>query len=800
MPASTFYGSKSDDTLDFSLQTGGVLVSGKAGADTITGSSFDDRLMGGDGGDLIAGGAGDDTLTGGTGDDILTGGAGQDAFTIGGKTEFVDASASGESDLITDFELGVDVLTLRHVAGVPFLRLRTLDDMLALAAQDPAFTITDQSDSQLTIGYDDGTASRQIVVRFATAPPADANVHDFTDADEKIYLNAKGAAADIRGSQHDDYLIGTDGGDLINGNDGKDKIAGGIGSDTMTGGEGADGFLFGGRNTFFDAAQDGDIDRITDFEFGTDSLSFRNVGGKSLYRVSSLEDLFELAEDDSRFSVTEGDGQVTIDYSDGTGATAIVLETPGAQTAAPEFLLMVSAGQSLSVGVTYWPDRGVVTDTAVDPTLALALDFGNDRISGRGWLKNEVDSAAFQGFQPLQEHETETHASGMVQQVLDGYAADGLSAPTIGHFHAGTGGVSILQLMTSQSDLYASTDAALAATATGQVFVVQNDSGAYDHFVNNAGQADFYASFDAAPMLFDNFRIQLELAVEEAQAQGYDLLPTLALTYIQGQADTHLDHATFGYQYLLETYFQMVDAVADASYGTDVDTLISLSQMRGYGEKEVSISQIETIVDNENVHFGTSEFQFQASNPSKIGSDYTHLSPEGYHLMGQSIGAKWYDVLSGSEDAPILIESVRKTSATTLEVTFSGVEGQLIADSSAFSAAAGVSAPDNFGFDLYNSAHRVGSGVPDIVHAEITGDSEVTLEFDADLDGDFVLYLGRYEQDLSDGSIDGLSLNRFGGTTLRDSEADAFSSDAAARATEADIHEYIPTQYYELMF
>jgi len=63
----------------------------------------DDILKGGSGNDMLYGEAGDDILKGGSGDDINTGGSGADIFVFG--------KYSG-TDIITDFEIGVDTIAL----------------------------------------------------------------------------------------------------------------------------------------------------------------------------------------------------------------------------------------------------------------------------------------------------------------------------------------------------------------------------------------------------------------------------------------------------------------------------------------------------------------------------------------------------------------------------------------------------------------------------------------------------------------------------------------------------------------
>lgn len=78
-------------------------VTGNGLANTIFGSTGNNVLSGLGGNDSIDGGLGADVIIGGMGDDTLTGGVGKDRFHF-------DAPASG-SDIITDFEDGIDKLS-----------------------------------------------------------------------------------------------------------------------------------------------------------------------------------------------------------------------------------------------------------------------------------------------------------------------------------------------------------------------------------------------------------------------------------------------------------------------------------------------------------------------------------------------------------------------------------------------------------------------------------------------------------------------------------------------------------------
>jgi len=80
--------------------------------DELYGGGGPDLLFGNSGNDILDGGGGDDSLNGGGDNDRLTGGAGNDTLKGGtGADVFIFAANSG-NDIITDFELGTDQLTL----------------------------------------------------------------------------------------------------------------------------------------------------------------------------------------------------------------------------------------------------------------------------------------------------------------------------------------------------------------------------------------------------------------------------------------------------------------------------------------------------------------------------------------------------------------------------------------------------------------------------------------------------------------------------------------------------------------
>lgn len=79
------------------------------GNDSVRGGKGADVLWGGGGADELNGNRGRDKLNGSNGDDTLTGGAGNDVFVI---------NSAGDTDTVTDFMQGEDVLRLRSLGIV----------------------------------------------------------------------------------------------------------------------------------------------------------------------------------------------------------------------------------------------------------------------------------------------------------------------------------------------------------------------------------------------------------------------------------------------------------------------------------------------------------------------------------------------------------------------------------------------------------------------------------------------------------------------------------------------------------
>ncbi|WP_099865742.1 DUF4214 domain-containing protein [Pararhizobium haloflavum] len=132
----TIDGGAGIDEVDHSTESGsaGVTVDMRAGThidtygnidvvsnvEVVTGSSMADKIQGSDDGDQIRGNGGDDRITGRGGADTMSGGDGIDTY-IFNRTHTLASSTEDDSviDIITDFEVGVDLLGFGADGGVP---------------------------------------------------------------------------------------------------------------------------------------------------------------------------------------------------------------------------------------------------------------------------------------------------------------------------------------------------------------------------------------------------------------------------------------------------------------------------------------------------------------------------------------------------------------------------------------------------------------------------------------------------------------------------------------------------------
>lgn len=624
-----------------------------------------------------------------------------------------------------------------------------------------------------------------------------AETIDLSDNDTGVWLSAKGGADTVIGSDFNDLLDGGTGADTLHGGDGNDTLKGSHGNDILEGGAGADTFIFGGGSR-----SDNDADIVLDYENGTDRLIIKAFAHDDrIADVRLVEDLLLLSDD--RLSVSADGGDVLIEVTEGDRSYTIRLKDflidglPSEAPGLPEMQIVVTTGQSLAAGVTSPGNPSDWSNDPVDPERALEMDFGVPLINDIGWGQVPADLESFEGLKPMEVDGRRTPADTVIPQILGEYDATGETAPTFLHFNNARGGKSILELMVGSDLAFTSVDDALAATVEGDVFAVrEGDTGLWDYYVNHEGAADYYSSRNGGTTIFDNFVAQLELAVETARDEGYALTDQLVVSFIQGQSDSNTNHPVYDYSYLLETYYAKIDAEADRIFGKDVEVLMGVTQHGGFGDRRVAIEQLEAITENDGIFLAGVEYEEQSSNPEKPFEGGAHLSPEGYSDLGLTIGAALYDAMTGAPDAPILMETVTWQDAQTLIVSFSGVEGALVVDTSIYAEDTnGVTSPQTLGFELYDDRGKVRSDLPEIVSATVTGETEVTLVFDVDVTGnDYRLYLGRIE-----GSEQETEFRVGLGSPLRDSEITTSAPQTGTDpAITEPIYEYAPVQYIDL--
>ena len=112
-------GGDGDDVLLGEL--GNDCLHGFSGNDLLFGNAGEDVLLGSLGSDLLSGGRGNDSLSGGFQSDVLRGDLGDDTLSGGEGGDRFDFRLGDGSDIITDFEDGVDIIGLQN--GLTFAQL-----------------------------------------------------------------------------------------------------------------------------------------------------------------------------------------------------------------------------------------------------------------------------------------------------------------------------------------------------------------------------------------------------------------------------------------------------------------------------------------------------------------------------------------------------------------------------------------------------------------------------------------------------------------------------------------------------
>jgi serralysin len=99
-----------------------------SGNDTVIGDNGGNTINGNDGDDFLAGGGGNDTLYGGKGSDTLVGSDGIDRLFGGGDGDVFSFHTGSQTDIVFDFEDGVDRIDLSFMIGYESFEALTIVD------------------------------------------------------------------------------------------------------------------------------------------------------------------------------------------------------------------------------------------------------------------------------------------------------------------------------------------------------------------------------------------------------------------------------------------------------------------------------------------------------------------------------------------------------------------------------------------------------------------------------------------------------------------------------------------------
>lgn len=213
-------------TIDESAGVGGI-ITGTAGDDVIVGSAFADLIDAGGGSDTVCAGAGIDHVAGGAGNDVIDGQGGSDLLEGGDGN---DTLIGGEGD---DSMLGGadDDNLYGHLLGFSGTGDDTLDGGTGDDFLSPSYgdDVVAGGGGTNRLAYDNLAAGVWVSLQAGGAQATGAGSQTITDVQN------------VRGTDHDDVLIGDAASNDLDGAGGDDVLDGGsAGSDVFRGGAGVD--------------------------------------------------------------------------------------------------------------------------------------------------------------------------------------------------------------------------------------------------------------------------------------------------------------------------------------------------------------------------------------------------------------------------------------------------------------------------------------------------------------------------------------------------------------------------------
>ncbi|BBD69449.1 hemolysin-type calcium-binding region [Nostoc commune NIES-4072] len=257
-----------------------------SGNNTLNGGAGDDRLSAflSTGNNLLFGGEGNDTIYGSvSGNDTIDGGKGDDLLFYYGARGAITSTFNATNN-ISSITVGTNRVSYKNIERL-YIRGTEYDDLIV--GSNGNDMIDGGSSGNDTI--DGGTGDDLLSYNFykndnregiTSTFNATTNIGSITVGTNRVsYKNIE--RLDIRGTQYDDLIVGSNGDDTLNGSNGNDILIGGKGNDSLIGGSGTDTFAFNSFNQ--------GIDRLDDFKATNELIQVTADGFGGGLSIGSLK-------------------------------------------------------------------------------------------------------------------------------------------------------------------------------------------------------------------------------------------------------------------------------------------------------------------------------------------------------------------------------------------------------------------------------------------------------------------------------------------------------------------------------
>ena len=546
-----------------------------------------------------------------------------------------------------------------------------------------------------------------------------------------VFRSDDGGVSDDKVSEEDHDPLAQSKMNVIVGTDERDAIRGTAENDYIIAGAGTDFYILGGAgHDIFEVNYGDEVVRIADFTLGEDIIALEDVSVLETATFKQNGDRFDVALKDG--TLIRVNGVTEDDISDMFVFKSDDGGSPDPLESPTEVpLLKVVVFGGQSLAFGATGRDWVNTEAQYENSLM--LNFDNAKNGARGWDAEDVNDATFNGFTPRFEVAQETPATGAMNLLASTYPDVNFVS-----LHYGQSGKSL-------------------------DFIREN-------------------TLDA---LFQ----QLTLLKVEADAQGYAINQTIELAWIQGQSGS-----TGDYSDTLSQHQNEVEASVKDIFGDEFEVELYTTITRGFGGKSTTAEQFDAILDDPNIHLGSTEVVFNSQYPAGGNATNAHLSGEGYYMMGSQIASHILVNMAGEPLAPMAVEAVTEVGLNTYHIDFSGVVGSLAVNPSVYSDDDFVGVPDHFGINIYRSNSGWLPG--EIVSSQIIDSNTIEITYSQELSGQAMLWVGRSESDnwMADGGGAG-----YGGTTLYDTGQSYTAVDPMTGLSlqQAEMYEFIPQQSFD---